>query len=129
MARTLAHRGPDDEGVWTQGDAGIALGHRRLSILDLSREGHQPMASASGRFVLTFNGEVYNYVEPLVGPGIGRWATSTFHDCGRQRTGSRPTRRFRRTPMPSGARFSAETTLNRRGADATLNPRTSGGGT
>jgi len=63
MTATLAHRGPDDEGIWVDPSVGIALGHRRLSILDLSPEGHQPMLSASSRYVLTFNGELYNYVE------------------------------------------------------------------
>lgn len=61
MARALAHRGPDDEGAWT--GPGVALAHRRLSIIDLSSHGHEPMASAHGRHVLTFNGEVYNYLE------------------------------------------------------------------
>ncbi len=61
MSDCIRHRGPDDSGVWIDGDAGIALGHRRLSIIDLSPEGHQPMFSASGRFVLIFNGEIYNY--------------------------------------------------------------------
>jgi asparagine synthase (glutamine-hydrolysing) len=63
MAATLAHRGPDDAGVWTDAAAGLALGFRRLAILDLSPEGHQPMASASGRYALAFNGEVYNFLE------------------------------------------------------------------
>jgi len=61
MNRTLTHRGPDDEGYWAEEEAGIGLGHRRLSIVDLSPEGHQPMRSADGRYVLTFNGEVYNF--------------------------------------------------------------------
>jgi asparagine synthase (glutamine-hydrolysing) len=63
MSGSLAHRGPDDEGVWIDPDAGIALGHRRLSIVDLSPAGHEPMHSADGRFVLTFNGEIYNFEE------------------------------------------------------------------
>ena len=63
MLDTLEHRGPDDMGVWMDTDAGIVLGHRRLSIIDLSAEGHQPMASACGRYVITFNGEIYNFRE------------------------------------------------------------------
>lgn len=61
MAVKLTHRGPDDDGVWTDARAGIALAHRRLSILDLSPAGHQPMVSADGRYVLAFNGEVFNH--------------------------------------------------------------------
>lgn len=61
MASTLAHRGPDDHGVWTDPAVGVAFGHRRLSIIDLSSHGHQPMMSGSGRWVLIFNGEIYNY--------------------------------------------------------------------
>jgi asparagine synthase (glutamine-hydrolysing) len=61
MIATLRHRGPDDEGVWTDGKG--ALAHARLSIIDLSRSGHQPIASAGGDVWLTYNGEVYNFAE------------------------------------------------------------------
>ena len=57
----ISHRGPDDDGVYTDSD--VALGFRRLSIIDLSQAGHQPMRSADGRFWMVFNGEIYNYVE------------------------------------------------------------------
>lgn len=63
MAGVLAHRGPDDSGVWLDADKGIAFGHRRLAVIDLSSEGHQPMMSESGRYVINFNGEIYNYSE------------------------------------------------------------------
>ena len=61
MSGAIAHRGPDDSGIWLDAEAGIALGFRRLSIVDLSPLGHQPMESATRRFVMTFNGEVYNH--------------------------------------------------------------------
>ncbi len=73
MGESLQHRGPDDHGVWTDQEAGVALAHRRLSILDLSRAGHQPMVSADGRFVISYNGEAYNHQElrpALVASGI-----------------------------------------------------------
>lgn len=63
MAAAIAHRGPDDCGAWSDADAGVALGHRRLAILDLSPAGHQPMRSDSGRYVIAFNGEIYNHLE------------------------------------------------------------------
>ncbi|MCD7098772.1 asparagine synthase (glutamine-hydrolyzing) [Stenotrophomonas sp. MMGLT7] len=63
MGAALGHRGPDDDGTWVDAQAGIALAHRRLSILDLSPLGHQPMASADGRYVLAYNGEIYNFAQ------------------------------------------------------------------
>lgn len=60
ISNTLSHRGPDAEGVWIDRDARLALGHRRLSIVDLSVNGGQPMVSASGRYVISYNGELYN---------------------------------------------------------------------
>ena len=64
MTARLRHRGPDADGFWSDRDAGVAFGHRRLSIIDLSDAGRQPMLSSDGRFVITFNGEIYNY-KPL----------------------------------------------------------------
>ena len=62
MADALEHRGPDDSGEWVDAETGVALGHRRLSIIDLSPAGHQPMQSASGRYIFIFNGEIYNHL-------------------------------------------------------------------
>ena len=61
MTGTLVHRGPDDGGVWVDAGAGMALGNRRLAVVDLSPAGHQPMASASGRWMVAFNGEIYDH--------------------------------------------------------------------
>ncbi len=63
MTETMVHRGPDDGQVWSDAAAGLALGHRRLSILDLSAAGRQPMESASGRHIIVYNGEIYNFQE------------------------------------------------------------------
>ncbi len=73
MADALAHRGPDDAGTWVDESAGVALAHRRLSILDLSPAGHQPMASACGRFVIVFNGEIYNHPDLREALGEIQW--------------------------------------------------------
>lgn len=73
MGQRLLHRGPDDGGVWVDEASQLALAHRRLAIVDLSPLGHQPMVSADGRYVLVFNGEVYNFKslrEELVGKGF-----------------------------------------------------------
>ena len=63
MNSTLKHRGPERSRVWQDNNSGIVFGHQRLSILDLSKAGDQPMISNSGRFVITYNGEIYNHLE------------------------------------------------------------------
>ena len=74
MALAIQHRGPDDAGAWADAASGIALGFRRLSILDLSSAGHQPMQSGSGRFVMVFNGEIYNHAD--LRDGVSRSVTA-----------------------------------------------------
>jgi asparagine synthase (glutamine-hydrolysing) len=77
MTDAIAHRGPDDQGAWSDPEAGITLGHRRLSILELSPLGHQPMASRDGRWVLCYNGEVYDHLglraELVAQGGVTDW--------------------------------------------------------
>lgn len=89
MGDAIFHRGPDDHGEWIDVEAGIGFSHRRLSIVDVSAAGHQPMASACGRYVIAFNGEVYNHMElraRLSGEGhapawIGHSDTETLLAC------------------------------------------------
>src|SRR5687767_13039692 len=79
MLSSLAHRGPDDAGIWLDADAGIVLGHRRLSVIDPSPLGHQPMVSADGQLAVVFNGEIYNFPElrrELLGRGV-RFASNS----------------------------------------------------
>ena len=76
MVRTLHHRGPDHSAVWVNKDLGVALGHARLSILDLSPAGHQPMTSSSGRYVMIFNGEIYNHLQLRKDVGLSGYSAS-----------------------------------------------------
>src|SRR5215471_2411876 len=73
MSAALSHRGPDDSGIFHDPTAGLGLSFQRLSIIDLSPQGHQPMLSASGRFVIVFNGEVYNFEEVRAELGAKPW--------------------------------------------------------
>lgn len=76
MATAIRSRGPDDAGYWEEPGHGVALGHRRLAVVDLSAAGHQPMVSADGRYVLVFNGEIYNHQalrHELDARGAGNW--------------------------------------------------------
>ncbi len=76
MTAAIAHRGPDGDGHWVEAAAGVALGHRRLAIIDLSPTGYQPMLSADGRFVVTYNGELYNRAEMAAELGVNWRGTS-----------------------------------------------------
>ena len=79
MLSPLRHRGPDSGGVWADGTSGVALGHRRLAVLDLSTSGNQPMHSHGGRYVITYNGEIYRLQairDDLVASGRGFVGTS-----------------------------------------------------
>src|SRR5438309_2851761 len=89
MIAPIAHRGPDDQGIWADPRAGIGLGHRRLSIVDLSPLGHQPMASTDERWVLSYNGEIYNHAALRTELEAAGWAggwrghsdTETLVEC------------------------------------------------
>ena len=63
MSKSIKHRGPDSQGVWVDGSCGLGFAHQRLSIIDLSDAGNQPMVSNSGRYVIAFNGEIYNHMD------------------------------------------------------------------
>jgi len=78
--RMMSHRGPDDEGVWKSDDGRVCLGHRRLSIIDLSANGHQPMISADGNFIISYNGEIYNYKDIKQGQGLKDYTFRTNND-------------------------------------------------
>lgn len=87
MGESIAHRGPDDAGCWFDIEVGIGLSHRRLSIVDVSQAGHQPMVSASGRFVIAFNGEIYNHRELRVQlEKVGAGGTVVNSWCGHSDT-------------------------------------------
>ena len=77
MTNSLAHRGPDADGLYFEAKKGVGLGHRRLSIIDLSSDANQPMTSHCGRFIMVYNGEVYNYKEVAKNLNIINWKTSS----------------------------------------------------
>lgn len=77
MSKSIAHRGPDDEGIWVDENECIAFGHRRLSILDLSKEGHQPMMSSNEKYVIIFNGEIYNHITLRKEIGLHQWRSTS----------------------------------------------------
>jgi asparagine synthase (glutamine-hydrolysing) len=84
MVSQIRHRGPDDTGVWASAEDGVVLAHQRLAIIDLSAAGHQPMKSRCGRYVLVYNGEIYNHLElreGLSGPWRGHSDTETLLAC------------------------------------------------
>ena len=78
MIDELVHRGPDSQGTWLGEDSSIALGHRRLSILDLSPKGSQPMTSSCGKFVIVFNGEIYNHL--VIREELSKYQKKNFLD-------------------------------------------------
>ena len=109
MASSLEHRGPDADGVWVDADAGVAFGHRRLAVIDLGPGGAQPMASPGGRWVIAYNGEVYNHPElrlrlERAGNPVPRWIRHGGVGCVRGVLGNRPGARclrgdVRRSPV------------------------------
>jgi asparagine synthase (glutamine-hydrolysing) len=77
MTHSLKHRGPDTEGYFFDSQKGVGLGHRRLSIIDLSEDANQPMTSHCGRYVMVYNGEIYNYKEIAKKLNEVKWETSS----------------------------------------------------
>lgn len=73
MAEAISHRGPDDVGYWTDGSQRLGFGHRRLAVVDLSPAGHQPMVSRSRRYVVVFNGEIYNHMDCRAALSVPNW--------------------------------------------------------
>ena len=91
MRDTMTHRGPDGGGIWMSPDGRVGLGHRRLSIIDLSTVANQPMANEDGRLQVVFNGEIYNHAEvrkELEALGGHRWKTSHSDTCMRSSSGA-----------------------------------------